>query len=210
MSVIRFVPTAPTPLRNALEEAFGLYIRELQNSVGSLGTLHLVCAIPDVCAALESANGTTSGKVGKLYQAWAARNVVKGDPVMTEVDWWKLRCSVLHQGSSLPIHPGGDVSQYASVSFVVADADKPMHRVALDTPEGKNLTLHVPMMAAEMVGVLDGWFTWLDSSDADSVRGNVQQHLRTVISPRPKTWPGHETTTVTWSSTGALSLNWQA
>ena len=55
-----------------------------------------------------------------------------------------------------------------------------MHRKVGGTLEGKNLTLHVPTMAAEMVGVLDGWFTWLDTSDADSVRGHVQQHRSTV------------------------------
>ena len=199
------IRTTTPSLREALDEAFALYIHELTGRAGLLGTLHLGCAIPDVCGALESSSGESTGAA---YVAWANRHLVKGDTVMTAADWYKLRCSILHQGSSLPTDPKGRMrSQYGSVSFVVpGDADPTTHRVVLDKQSGKNITLYIPALADEMLAALRDWFDWLASPDADHVRKHVQSHLRTVVSPRPKMWPDHPVEGITWSSSGATYI----
>ena len=53
-----------------------------------LDTLHLVCAVPDVCGALESVNGNATGA---RYIAWVDRHLAKSDAVMTGADWYKMR-----------------------------------------------------------------------------------------------------------------------
>jgi hypothetical protein len=56
----------------------------------------MALVVPDVCAALESANGETTGA---KYRAWtdkwiAPRMAISG------ADLWKFRCRMVHQGSA--------------------------------------------------------------------------------------------------------------
>jgi hypothetical protein len=61
-------------------------------------TLALVGALtlPDVCAALESPDGRTSGE---LYARWVDKNL-RGYRALRGEDMWALRCGVLHQQRS--------------------------------------------------------------------------------------------------------------
>lgn len=67
--------------------------------------------LPDVCAALESADGTTSG--GK-YQAWCDAWFIPSYPELTSRDLYGIRCGVVHQGRL-----GHPTMQYARVLFTV-------------------------------------------------------------------------------------------
>ena len=194
-------------LTGALNEAFQLYIGELRGArtlQTYLGTLHLVCAVPDVCGALESDDGKASAA---RYVRWADRHLVKGDAVMTGADWYKMRCVVLHQGSSLPTDPRGQPSQYASISFVTpGNAEGSAHRVVIRLTEGNNITLDIAQLADEMLVGLADWFDWLHDERNGTERGHVLSRLRTVISPRPKVWPELPNSGITWSSSGATPV----
>jgi hypothetical protein len=61
-------------------------------------------AVPDVCAALESPAGTTSGQ---QYADWFDRHVAKkyvagGSPSLSGQQCYEFRCSLLHQGRLQP------------------------------------------------------------------------------------------------------------
>lgn len=72
----------------------------------ALGT---ALCIPDICAALESSDGKTSGR---RYKDWYNRYVGK-KLMLTADDCYYLRCSYLHQGSTQH-----EKSQYEKVIFV--------------------------------------------------------------------------------------------
>jgi hypothetical protein len=199
---------AAEPLSEALNEAFALYIHELTHCRtlgGYLGTLHIACSVPDVCGALASPDGQSSGP---RYMAWADRHLAKGDAKMTAADWYKMRCAVLHQGSSLPVDQRGKaVSQYAAISFVTPENSKPeAHRVVLPISEGPNITLNIAAIADEMLTAMKDWFDWLHRTEAAIVRGNVKQRLGGIVSPRWKMWPDLPNPGITWSSSGAIPI----
>ena len=55
----------------------------------------MALTVPDICAALESPNGETTGA---QYKAWYNANLTDQYPNITGADCWSLRCGVLHQG----------------------------------------------------------------------------------------------------------------
>ena len=170
--------------------------------LGSLGTLHVVCALPDVCAALQ----TTDGKTDRgPYQDWIERHVVRGDSLLRKQDWYKMRCSVLHQGSGLP-----EGSEWDLISFTFeGSAPATTHRreiVKTDGPQPvRNITLHIPALAEEILTGLQHWFDWLERPDADPVRERVRGRLYTVLSPKPKHWPGINVTGEVLGSSGVVA-----
>ena len=193
-----------TPLRQELETAFRAYIEELKKApvLGSLGTLHVVCALPDVCAALQTTDGRTDRGP---YQDWIDRHVVRGDSLLRKQDWYKMRCSVLHQGSGLP-----EGSEWDLISFTFAgSAPATMHRreiVKADGPQPvRNITLHIPALAEEILTGLHNWFDWLETPDAGPVRERVRSRLYTVLSPKPKRWPGINVTGEVLGSSGVVA-----
>ena len=175
--------------RDRLEEAFVLYRRELQAlSVHKcyLSALHLLCAIPDVCGALQSLDGEATGE---RYRSWC-REYLPCDETMKPADWYKMRCSVLHQGSSLPTDPRGERSQYASISFAIPENSFPgAHRYVQPSSTGTNITLEITGLATEMLAGLSRWFDWLLKPENEATAITVEDRLRTVVSPRPKTYP---------------------
>ena len=84
-----------------LERAFALYFAELARCRAAgcyLALLHLLVALPDVCATLEDDNGRTSND---RYRDWCAR-YFNADVKFTAADRYALRCALLHQGKTTP------------------------------------------------------------------------------------------------------------
>ena len=54
--------------------------------------------LPDICSALESPDGTTTGK---HYMAWCDSWLIPKYPSLTSSELWHLRCGVLHQGKNM-------------------------------------------------------------------------------------------------------------
>lgn len=89
---------------------YGLYYIALQSTL----------ALPDICAALESPTGDTSGS---QYIDWYDRNVSsKYHIVLTGKDCWRFRCSYLHRGSTQD-----ERSSYKRIIFVVPNPKLIMH-----------------------------------------------------------------------------------
>jgi hypothetical protein len=85
------------PTLEELEKAFSVYFDEIERCRKTecyWALLHVVVALPDICAALESDDGRTSGA---KYVSWCNR--FPATEIMNGDDWWEVRCLVLHQGA---------------------------------------------------------------------------------------------------------------
>src|ERR1700730_8909927 len=125
-----------------LESAFATYFDEMdrcQRYKCYWALLHMVVALPDICSALQSANGDAGS--GGPYRAWCKENFV--GKFLSPDDRYGIRCALLHQGRTTPA--GGS---YHSYSFVQPDpSGGEAHNWV--TPEERNMTLDVGAMARD-------------------------------------------------------------
>jgi hypothetical protein len=91
-----------------VEDLFNEIERGLDAGVYHL-SLGMALCIPDICAALQSEDGKTSGA---KYKAWYEKYVGKKFQ-MSASDCYYFRCSFLHQGSTQH-----ERSQYKQIIFV--------------------------------------------------------------------------------------------
>lgn len=91
-----------------MEDLFNEIERGLDARVYHL-TLGMALCIPDMCAALQSEDGKTSGR---KYKDWY-NNYVGDKLIMSADDCYYFRCSFLHQGSTKH-----EKSNYERVIFV--------------------------------------------------------------------------------------------
>ena len=171
-----------------VERAFHVYLPDLQRvrlTKCYWPVLHTILALPDICGSLESPDGRSSAK---RYREWCARHLP--NPFLTPADRYKMRCAVLHQGSSLP-DDDGVPSQYESFSFVDPDnAPAGSHGRVTQHATGLNLTADVAQLADEMVRGLRHWFNELQSPAAASRLTNVEKNLSSLVRRQPKGLPG--------------------
>jgi len=89
-------------------------ISEIERAI-SYGLYYLAMmmtlSLPDICAALESDDGETSGS---KYRAWYDTWVADGYSSLTADDCYRIRCGVVHQGRF-----GHPHMRYARVLFTV-------------------------------------------------------------------------------------------
>ncbi|MDN5912858.1 MAG: hypothetical protein L0H71_09310 [Yaniella sp.] len=143
------------------------FIKEIRAAVdGGAWILALagMLALPDICAAIESPNGKTSGQ---KYRAWVERWLSKKYPMVDPADLYKMRCSFLHEGEirSSSGHP---------IVFTGTDPNHLFHNnlvngaINLDLPTFCNdLTAAVGLWQAEKVN---------DPTYQDNVKKLIQWH----------------------------------
>ena len=76
----------------------------------------IALALPDICAALESPIGGTSGRNAQAYKDWFNANLAARFANFTADDCYSLRCGVVHQGRF-----GHQNMQYARAVFMLPD-----------------------------------------------------------------------------------------
>src|SRR5262245_24113040 len=97
-----------------LEQAFKTYFDEMERCERAKcywALLHIVVALPDICAALESKTGD-AGKGGP-YRAWCNQNF--SGRYLSGENRYDIRCALLHQGRTIPSEGCG---RYTSYSFI--------------------------------------------------------------------------------------------
>ena len=168
-----------TPVTAELESAFLTYFEEIERCKKAQcywSLLHLLVALPDVCSALETENGTADGS-GGLYRKWCKNYLDrdKPDKSFTPSDRYALRNVLLHQGRTTT-----DQGQYRSYSFVQpTPAGEIVHKLIDDFgPDGKNLTLDVSKIADETVVAMGVWFTTLQKVEMQVALENVRRNIR--------------------------------
>jgi hypothetical protein len=100
-------------------------------------------------------------------------------------DWWKMRCAILHLGSSIPQQKGARRSKYTSFSFVDPDHfPERWHKHHTVDSRGLNITLDIAQLADEMVGAVRTWFD--DVTSRPDLTACVTQNLPNLVRMQPK------------------------
>jgi hypothetical protein len=128
----------------------------------------MVLTLPDICAALASADGESSGQ---RYRDWYDANLAAAYPHMTAQDCWKLRCGVLHQGQC-----GHPQMQYARVIFTIPNAQRIVfHNNILNDA----LNLDAPTFCMDVVRRVRVWYA------RSQHQRNVRTNLPNLVQLRP-------------------------
>src|SRR5262245_25330725 len=184
------------PTEADLENAFRAYFDEMDRCKKHKcywALLHIVVALPDICAALQSNTGDAGD--GGPYRAWCKNNFSRS--YLSSEDRYQIRCALLHQGRTIP--RGG---RYRSYSFV---QPSPSGEIAhnLVTPGEGNMTLDVGEMARDTKTAMVTWFKRLQRPENASPLANVERHLPYLAREKPKSFPPSTVISVntTFSST---------
>ena len=132
-------------------------------------------AIPDVCAALISSNGESSGK---KYKAWYRANLAATYPRLTDVDFWSLRCGLVHQGRF-----GHRDMQYDRVIFTFPDTAFQAHNSPIQWPDITYLMMDAPTFCRDVVVAGRKWFS--DNENDPVVQKNLDRLVRLRLNGLP-------------------------
>jgi len=129
-------------------------------------------SLPDVCSALESPTGMTSGN---QYKAWYDTWLASRYPNLTADDIYSLRCGVVHQGRF-----GHPKMQYSRVLFTIPNANRNVyHNNILNDA----LNLDAPRFCQDIVESVSAWY---ESKKNDP---NVTQNLPRLLRLHPNGLP---------------------
>jgi hypothetical protein len=163
-----------------LEQAFRLYFEEMARCAAAghyFALLHVIVALPDVCAALED----PKTKPGERYEAWCGRYHHHG--LLSPVEFYDLRCKLLHQGQAV----GRGRGRYETYSFPVRP-DISLHRVVVKAEA--NITLDPRQMAIEMRQAIEAWFADLRRPENAPRFQAVRANLPLLVREQVKSIPG--------------------
>lgn len=164
-----------------LEAAFSLYLTEIESCEKRgcwWALLHLLVAMPDICAALD---GKPQGP--KRYLDWCDENF-PGDPVMTPTDRYQMRCALLHEGTT---QPAVGKSQYTVFSFVDPRMTAQLiHQlVEADTIRGGAMcTVNIKGLADDTRGAMQNWFGLVAGNATRNA--TVETNLKRLAMTKPK------------------------
>jgi hypothetical protein len=189
-----------------LRSDFALYVNEIDGCLDAKchwALLHVLLAIPDICASLEAG---PDSEVGDRYVDWCTRHLPK-NPTVSGADRYQMRNALLHAGSSTAQNfSKKHRTSYTHFSYVDPEGfDVSVHNTT--TPDGTILNVHVVQMAAETKQALEDWFVALQTDSAGM--SHVEQNLGLLARRQPKRLvvtdrTGHQVEATGWtrSSTG--------
>lgn len=129
----------------------------------------MTLTVPDICAALESPDGETSGP---KYKAWYNVNLAIKYPNITDADCWSLRCGVLHQGRC-----GHAKMQYGRILFTLPNRQ---NNVFHNNIINDALNLDALLFCRDVISCARLWF---DGKQNDPI---VQNNLPNLVQLRPQ------------------------
>lgn len=144
--------------------------------------LHILLALPDVCATLETELEHTKKGVGDRYVDWCTSYMPKS-PVVSGDDRWQMRNALLHSGSTAAHNYGKTHnSGYTHFSFV----DPETFGVSFHDTTNQSRTvvnIHVVALAAETREALEKWFNALQG---DPIKMSlVEQNIESLTRRQP-------------------------
>ena len=149
-----------------------LILNEIDHAIDSgLYYLGLASALtlPDICAALESANGQTTKS---LFIEWYDKNMATRFHHLTANDFYSLRCGVIHQGKM-----GHAKMQYSRVLFTIPNSQ---NNIFHDNVINDALNLDVTIFCRDIVDCVKTWLI------ANSNHPNIIKNLPLTVQPRPQ------------------------
>lgn len=158
----------PEPTTNALD----MSIIDIDNAIkhqlfylALVGTLTLI----DMCAALESQDGTTSRP---KFEAWYSANLSVHYPWLASADCYGLRCGLVHQGIS-KTDARGHTSQWHRALFVLPGA-MVMKNCASKSHSGE--TAYITGLQEFCADVVDRVKKWLAANQANpTIQANLSK-----------------------------------
>jgi hypothetical protein len=164
-----------------LRNDFALYIEEINRCEEAKcywALLHVLLALPDVCASLET-DTANPRPVGDRYVDWCT-SYLPNSPAVSGADRYQMRNALLHAGSTTAQNLGKThQTGYAHFSYVDPETfDVSVHDT---TNQSRSvLNVHVEAMAAETKQALENWFSALqaDSSKMSRVELNIGRLTR--------------------------------
>jgi hypothetical protein len=167
-----------------LTAAFRVYLDEMDRCITGQcywALLHLVVVVPDICGALEAANGEAT-KAG--YIGWCQQMFPPAPPApLTPIERYELRCIVLHQGRTL-------ASKGRYTYYKLVPPSPPGVHVHGTQMDSDQITLGVVEMAEEAKRALSDWFQDLQDPSQAQRQAMVARNLPTLVSVRPQPVPG--------------------
>ena len=165
-----------------LRNDFALYIEEIDGCERAKcywALLHILLALPDVCASLETDPASAKPNVGNRYVDWCAA-YLPSSAAVSGSDRYQMRNALLHSGSTTAQNLGKTHhTNYVHFSYVDPETfDVSAHDTT--NPNRTILNVHVAAMAAETKQALESWFNALqsDSSKMFSVEQNIGRLTR--------------------------------
>jgi hypothetical protein len=158
--------------KGRLGEAFRLYWDEMllcESSKAYWALLHVAVCLPDICSALQSKTGRTTGE---LYEAWCDDNLK--DPMLTGAELYRMRCKVLHQGRASLDRAG----RYSGFSF---GQPSPDGQVDHGRVVGNVLYIDVGLLAARLRTAVDAWIARLEAAPDSKSAVNAHSNLKSLV-----------------------------
>ncbi len=111
-------------------------------------SIALVLTLPDICAALASSDGLTSGE---KYKKWVQANLCPKYSSITPEDFYSLRNGVIHQGKF-----GHAKMQYSRIIFTIPNAQNNIFRNNIINDA---LNLDAVMFCNDLLAAAREWFS---------------------------------------------------
>lgn len=143
-------------------------IREIEAALDA-GFYYLAIAVtltlPDICSALESPQGRTSGP---QYKAWYDNWLAAAYPMVTADDMYSLRCGLIHQGRF-----GQGNMQYDRILFTLPN---PQRNIYHQNIMNDALNLDAATFSRDMLQAVKGWYAAKQTDPV--VQGNLPRLLQ--------------------------------
>lgn len=140
--------------------------------------LHLIVCLPDICAALESANGEASPA---RYEAWCKANELP-NVMLTTAERYEMRCKLLHQGYPSP-DPRKAGRRWHGYAFVPPGVN---NETCVQVGQNQ-LQVDVAKLADEVVQGMRRWVERLRSDSSGQAAMNVSRNLSALATVSPLT-----------------------
>lgn len=139
-------------------------MREIRAAIGGgawVLALFGTIALPDICAALGSLNGQSTGS---KYKNWVRGNLSDKYPHLDPEELWQMRCSLLHQGNS-------STRSYSRVVFVAPGGGNVFHNNVLNDA----LNLDLPTFCEDVMSAAESWF------EANATNPTVAKNAESLV-----------------------------
>lgn len=139
--------------------------------------LHVILCLPDICAALQSSDGITTGQ---RYKGWCDKYLI--NPLISSSERYQMRCKVLHQGAASI----DDSSRYKGFAFSSPAANDQTYH---EKVEGQTLVLDVGLLSKEARKAVEQWIFYINSNANSPESINVIKNIPSLIQTRTAKMP---------------------
>jgi hypothetical protein len=127
-------------------------------------------ALPDICAAMQSQNGQTTGS---KYKNWVRTHLADTYPRLDPDEMYRMRCSLLHQGTSSTI-------KYSRIIFLGPDSNLWIHNGLIEHGDQSVLVLDLPTFCSDVIAAVNAW------REAVKETANYRRNIDTMMRWRPE------------------------